>query len=95
MSILNKIQCTKRLIQFAASEDIISWMNDNKLIDIEKWKTADSHQLKAEVIVTALLKASDSGKLHLVDFEWSILPIERIKITVVSEREKVEFSYGL
>ena len=95
MSILNKIQCTKRLIQFAASEEIVSWMHDNKLIDIEKWKTADSNQLKAELIVTSLLKAADSDKLLLVDFEWSVLPIERIKITVVSEREKVEFAYGL
>jgi hypothetical protein len=95
MSILNKIHCTKRLIEFGASEEMISWMSDNKLIDKEKWKTADSSQLRAELVVTSLLKAAELDKLHLVDFEWSVLPIERIKITVVSEREKVEFTYGL
>jgi hypothetical protein len=96
MSILNnRIECVKRLINKSGYYDLLEWLEDNKMLDKEKWRTADSLQLKSELIVSSLSTAENQEKLFLLDYEWSILPLEIIKITCVTEREKKEFTYGI
>lgn len=96
MSILNtRIECVKTLIHKNGYYDLLEWLEENKMLDKEKWKTADSLQLKSELIVKSLSFAEQSQRLLLVDYEWSILPLQIIKITCVTEREKREFTYGI
>lgn len=96
MSILNnRIECVKTLIHKNGYHDLLEWLEDNKLLDKEKWKTADSLQLKSELIVKSLATAENEQKLLLLDYEWSILPLQIIKIICVTEKEKKEFTYGL
>ena len=96
MSILNnRIECVKALILKNGYDDIIMWLEDNKLMDKDSWKSANSIQLKSELIVKTLSKAAETEKLMLLDYEWAILPLEIIKITCVTEREKKEFTFGL
>lgn len=96
MSILSKrIECTKTLLHKSGYYDLLEWLEDNKLLDKEKWKSADSLQLKSELIVKSLSLAEQEGRLLLLDYEWSILPLEIIKITCVTDKEKREFTYGL
>lgn len=95
MSILSKIECIKRLIEKNGDDDIILWLEENKLMDKDSWKSAGSLQLKSELIVKTLSKAANSDKLMLLDYEWTILPLETIRVTCVTEREKKEFTFGL
>ena len=96
MSILSKrIECVIALIHKNGYYDFLEWLEDNKLLNKEEWKTADSLRLKSELIVKSLSIAEQEGRLLLVDYEWSILPLEIIKITCVTEKEKREFTYGL
>lgn len=95
MSILSKIECIKRLIEKNGDDDIILWLEDNKLMDKDSWKSANSLQLKSELIVKTLSKAANSEKLMLLDYEWTILPLEMIRVTCVTDREKKEFTFGL
>jgi hypothetical protein len=96
MSILNnKIECVKALILKNGYDDFILWLEENKLLDKDEWKAANSLQLKSELIVKTLGKAAESEKLMLLDYEWVILPLEIIKITCVTDREKKEFTFGL
>jgi hypothetical protein len=41
-----------------------------------------------------LLKHKQEDKIMLLDFEWVLLPIERIKITIVTERTSKSFTYN-
>jgi hypothetical protein len=96
MSILNnRIECVKTLIHKNGYYDLMEWLQENKMLDKEKWKTADSLQLKSELVVRSLSAAEQDQRLLLLDYEWTILPLETIRITCVTDKEKKEFTFGL
>jgi hypothetical protein len=94
MSTLNKIECVKRFILLESHVDLLEWIVDNKIVSRQSWNASDSVQLRAELIVSSLAKAEEQERLMLLDYEWSILPKEFIKITCVNDREKREFIFG-
>jgi hypothetical protein len=96
MSILNnRIECVKTLIHKNGYYDLMEWLQENKILDREKWKTADSLQLKSELVVKSLSAAEQDQRLLLLDYEWTILPLETIRIMCVTDKEKKEFTFGL
>lgn len=50
-----------------------------------------SHATRVATILNDLQKAD---KLQLVDYEWSILPFERLKLTLVTNTQRKEFEYS-
>jgi hypothetical protein len=47
-----------------------------------------------KMLHTRLVALSKAKKLQLLEFEWIVLPLERIKIMVVTDRVQREFSFG-
>jgi hypothetical protein len=92
--ISKKIDCIKRLIELDISIDLINWIVENKFEKKDSFKNL-ANQLKAELILKSLSKAEEDGELILLDYEWSILPFEVIKVTCVTLTEKKEFIYGV
>lgn len=96
MSILNnRIECVKTLINKNGYYDLMEWLQENKILDKERWKNADSLQLKSELVVRSLSAAEQDQRLLLLDYEWTILPLETIRIMCVTDKEKKEFTFGL
>jgi len=90
-----KIECIRRLlIKNQAYNEICEWLLSIDLIDQIQVNTHKRDQERAEFILKTLDQAMNSKKFQLVDFEWSILPLELIKITCVTEREEKVFSCG-
>lgn len=96
MSLLNnKIECIKRLISTGNHIALIEWLIESKLVPGVKFEEIKSNQTMAELIVLTLSELLRADKLMLLDYEWTILPREFIRITIVTEKEKQEFTYNI
>jgi hypothetical protein len=70
------------------------WMVESRLAaaDIMSSKNKSDQHI-AEVIYLNLQQAKIDEKIILLDYEWTILPREHIKIMVVTEKESQTFIY--
>jgi hypothetical protein len=82
------------MIETDSHTEMIDWLKESKLIPNNSFSN-NSTQLMAEFLYLSLLKATQEEKIQLLDFEWAMLPREYIKITIVTEKEKREFTYNL
>lgn len=91
-----KVECIKRLLKRNNSyREICEWLMSVDLVTQYEVDSNTREQERAEFILETLLKAEEDKTLMLLDFEWTILPLEYIKITCVTSREEVKFTYGL
>lgn len=74
------------LLAFLVSEKLSSMEELNKI------KGNSTSTCKAMCLLLKELQSKD--KLQLLDYEWHLLPVERIKITLVTDRAKKEFVYN-
>ena len=90
-----KIECILRLLKKEESYvDIVNWLIELKIVILQDAKSQTRDQEKAEFLYYSFKKGVESEKIQLLDYEWTVLPLEQIKITCVTEREKKEFTYG-
>ena len=89
-----RIECIKRLVDADRFYEFTEWLIEHKIIKKEDTIGLDRNQEKAEFIYATLKRAEKEEQLILLDFEWSLLPLETIKIICVTELEKKEFTYG-
>jgi len=75
---------------------ILQWLKEEKLVtdDLVQTLLNEHHSAHATRIATLLAELSKSDKLQLVDYEWTILPFEHLKLTLVSSNSKKEFEYN-
>lgn len=94
-----KLECLQRLAQKTQCEKVITeWMvserlitkDDENAIFVNKGENLIIHEIH---ILLGTLLATE--KVQLVDYMWNILPVEQIRITLVSDNEKREFTYGI
>lgn len=48
----------------------------------------------AKVLQGHLSSLSKANKIQLLEYEWAILPVERIKVSIVTDRNNREFTYN-
>jgi hypothetical protein len=90
-----RIECILRLINREESYvNVVSWLIDNKITTLQEAKGPTREQEKAEFLYNAFKKGVEMEKIQLLDYEWSILPLEQIRITCITDREKKEFTLG-
>lgn len=75
-------------------EELLEFLLSEKLISIEEIKYIKHDSAPHKLIYEHLEKLKVSDKLLLLDYEWSLLPVERLKLTVITERNKREFAYN-
>lgn len=91
-----KIECLLKLISSEESYiDIVSWLIENKITTLQEAKIPTRNLEKAEFLYNSFKKGIEIEKIQLLDYEWSILPLEQIKITCITDREQKEFTLGL
>jgi hypothetical protein len=93
MSSLSKIQFLIRLNQLSyCFEDIVEFLKAEKCMSemaISNLK-GKTNEVKAQEIYLALT----DPKFLLVSWDWSILPTEILKLTIVTPNSVKEFSYS-
>lgn len=92
--IAKEIECLTRLQQMTEGLDaIMLFLKEEKLItdgQIKESKTSPNYPKAMHAVITTLHAAE---KFQLLEYEWSLLPVERIKITIVTDRAQREFTY--
>jgi hypothetical protein len=97
-----EVDCLERLNdRVNALDDIMSFLVEEGLMDLENIKTIKGSSTPAVLLhtyITAVHKDSEHrfsrNSLQLLEYEWHILPVERIKITMVTDRATRDFTYN-
>jgi len=89
-----ELECINKLIYEDLYEDFKEYILDNKLAKEEDFRLLARDTERARFVCYTLDQAAKAEKIILLDYEWTFLPIELIKVTCVTEREKREFTYG-
>lgn len=90
-----RIDCILRLLKKEESYgEIATWLVEQKIVSLEDAKEPTREQERAEFIYHALKNGESKEKIILLDFSWTILPLEQIKIICVTDRETKEFTSG-
>lgn len=90
-----RIECIKRLVDMGRFHEFIEWFLEHKLITSDSVIGLDRTKERSEFIYAAMKRAEADNNLILLYFEWSLLPLETIKITCATATEKKEFTYGI
>jgi len=90
-----QIDCLQRLEELTTSrEEIFAFLFADNLITKEEVKSIKSSSDQAKALQAFLAHISRENKIQLLEYEWHILPVERVKILIVTNRNSKEFSYN-
>ena len=91
-NIKNEVECLKRLqVLSPVYDELIQFLVQDFLLSKEELKVIKNSPEQGKLLHAKLLALSEERKLQLLEFEWSILPVERIKVNVVTDRGFREF----
>ena len=89
-----EIECLMRLDELTPSYDgILEFLQSEDLLSREESKAIRSSSEIAKRLHTLLAVLSKTNKLQLLEYEWIMLPVERIKVMIVTNRASKEFSW--
>jgi len=90
-----EIECIKRLDELCAIYDeVLDFLIKENLVSREDSKAIKSSSEIPKMIHTTLANLSRTNKLQLLEYEWVVLPVERLKISIVTDRMSKEFSFN-
>ena len=77
--------------------DILEFLKLHKLIndDVMQNILHENHKTHSTVIAMLLQDLATEEKVQLVSYDWTILPKETMKLTIVTETDKKEFIYSV
>jgi len=91
-----KVEFINRLLRLShCYEELVQFLIDERMISDFEMSSLKDEADKPRLIYEYLEKLKKEEKLLLLDYEWTILPIERLKLTVVTARDSREFSYNI
>lgn len=89
-----EIECLKRLQELTSQiDDIVMFLKQEGLVDdnqIRSLKQSSDHPKE----IQALLKDLQSSKLQMLEYTWTVLPVENIRIHIVTDRNQKEFIFN-
>ena len=90
-----EIECIARLQQLGGScDDILEFLIGENLVLKEEARVLRLNPEVAKAMQLMLSNLQRSGKLQLLEYEWTILPVERIKIHIITDRANREFVFN-
>lgn len=90
-TVKHEVECLIRLNQFTpVYEELLEFLFKEYLITKDELNVIRNSPEKAKLMQAKLRSLSQDRRLQLLEFEWTILPVERIRITIVTDREHKE-----
>lgn len=89
-----EIRCLARLDELLATNDsIMEFLIAEELLSKEQRKAIKaSHDVPKAL--QEFLGSLKGNKIQLIEYEWVLLPDERLKLTLVTDRNNREFSFN-
>jgi hypothetical protein len=90
-----EIECLNRLeVLTPTYGSVLDFLHAEDLISKEERKGCIQTQDQGKWLWSKLSSLSKTNKIQLLEYNWEILPVERIKIIVVTDRNNKEFSFN-
>ena len=90
-----KINCLDTLItKNQCLQEIVDFMVDSKLAKADEFQQHTRQFEIVKFIHERLLQKEKDGDLLVYNYEWALLPLHQIKLTLVTQRLTKEFLYG-
>lgn len=90
-----EVECLTRLQELTGQlEDILTFLKLENLIDDNQIKTVKLSSDHPKEVRAILQDLKVRQKLQLLQYEWSVLPVENITVSVITDRNQKEFTYN-
>lgn len=90
-----EIRCLERYKELTgAFDDLFTFLLEENIITKDDIKTVQREAYQPKVMQGLLARLKGQNLIQLLEYEWNILPIERIKILVVTDRNSREFTHN-
>jgi hypothetical protein len=90
-----EIECLARLQELTGQlEEILQFLKLENLVDDNQIKSVKLSADHPKEIRAILQDLKVRQKLQLLQYEWSVLPVENIAITVITDRNQKEFIFN-
>jgi hypothetical protein len=87
-----EVECLKRMQSHTPMfEELIAFLLQEYLLSQEELKALKVSPEQAKLLQAKLATLSDERVLQLLEYEWTLLPTERIRINIVTDRGFKEF----
>lgn len=87
-----EIQCLKRLQELSPMfEELCQFLLQEYLLTKDELRVIRESPEKERMLQTMLASLQENRKLQLLEYEWTILPVERIRITIITDTGHREF----
>lgn len=88
-----EVECLKRLQQLSpVYEELIAYLVQEFLLSKEELKVIKSSPEQGRLLQAKLATLSEERKIQLLEYEWTLLPTERIKVNLVTDTGFKEWS---
>jgi hypothetical protein len=90
-----QIECLERYAAYTNGlEDILEFLLAEKMISMQDVKTVKQAPDGAKEVEKLLFELQQLSKIQMLEYEWLLLPVERIKIHIVTDNVNKEFSFN-
>lgn len=81
-----EVECLKRLQQLSpVYEELVAYLLQEHLLSKEELKAFKISPDQGRLLQAKLASLSEDRKIQLLEYEWTLLPVERIKINLVTD----------
>lgn len=95
MSIRAEVDCLERYARLSNSlEDIMVFLLEEKIATPDEIKSVRSSADAPRSLQSLMYRIKGEGRIQLLEYNWEVLPVERIKIVIVTDRNSKEFVYN-
>ncbi len=86
--------CFNRLVEHGSLfQEIRDFMLDEGMLIKADLPLIAASTTKPKYLTAKLDEAKENGKIQLISFEWSLLPVEKINLIIVTARSNKTFNY--
>lgn len=88
-----EVECLKRLQELSpVFEELMQFLLQEYFLDKDELKAIKNSPEQARKLQAKLATLSEDRKLQLLDYEWTLLPVERIRLTLLTSTASREFT---
>lgn len=88
-----EIECLKRLQELSpVYDELKAFLVQELLLSQEELRVINIGPDQAKLLQVKLQNLREDRKVQLLEYEWTLLPVERIKLLLVTDRGMREFA---
>lgn len=90
-----EIECLARLNELTGGiDEILAFLLEERVITVDEAKHVKTSSNIPQEMQQLLKNLGDASRIQLLEYEWIILPVERVKILMVTNMQSREFTYN-